>query len=63
MTTLSKILITHFVFLTAVTVNIRLIVFWDVTPCSLVVICNLRGFVLYLEDVRNTFLRNAGRNK
>ena len=60
-TTLPKLYITTFEFLTAVNVKIRLTVFCDLTECSL--LCTLHGLVFYLEDEGNKFIRNAGANK
>jgi len=60
-TTLLKLYITKFEFLTALNVKIRLNVFWDLTECSL--LYTLHGLVLYLEDAGNTFIRNAGTIK
>ena len=60
-TTLPKLCIKKFEFLTAVNVKIRLTVFWDLTECSL--IYTLHGLVFYLEEAGNTFIWNAGTNK
>jgi hypothetical protein len=42
-------------------VNIKIAVFWDMTPCSVVDIHQLfRGLFFYLEDCGSRFIRNVG---